>query len=1510
MDLARSLFQPTAKAALTTTPVRQKPSPTTTSNHFLSLLFFHESNSWPSAARIGEEQLKNFQFLKRTFATILAALLRDRNRQQLVILCPVQQSLIGCNELSKLEWEWGGIDEEFIITTAKGFKLLKQARLISEEMFYDNEGMGWIIQFIDRPLVGMSRKEAERDADPIPAPVTDDQHEDERLSPASSPAPQTDSQHASRTSRRGKLRSNHFQTLGAHYRRSRKPKSRPLLTLQIVFQRFPGVSLKLEQLIRDFNDEAMTKSSLDDIRSTVDRLLAASVNVLNRVNSRELAALLDEYGATVDNLDQLLESHLLNSTYDIVFFKITLQLKQHDGDLAEAIHKLRNLDLGQVGLSDTQQDFQCLVSALNEFQSFGILRTPREKFDCLLQTVRHATTLSGGADDLIPILILTVLRSGISNLASNLYYMKNFVFFGDATQGEWGYCFSTLDAVSRYILSHVKQLSPISSRNRVYWEKICSGDLAGIKEIYAKASESIGGQSAAQPPPPPLLRTHSVASVESSSNISFVSSPLNGSSASGLQSRDAEGNNGVLLACKFQQIDVLRYLLETEGLSLDVSNYEGMTPLMMSVDVGNLEMTKMILETLVKKCKTAIDKQDVIGNTAAHFCVSKRNSAILEELLKANPDLGLPSNEGETPLIMAARLNDEDGQRRKVVSMLASKMKVEDLNRQDNSGDTALQFIADPTLITELVDRGANPDVDNYSGWTPLLKWAFHDDVTAVRGLLNTGRVDTLIMDSRGYTPLHMACLKANMELVEILQAHTPIDVQSIIDGCTPLQLACQSGAAAVVEFLLKKGANPQLCDWSDESPADMTNDATILELLDNAMLFWDATNDRSTVWGTDAQPTTSRRDIKRNSGKAALSMAKGRVIRVVRGTMEEDGRVKYIVKSGCSSDPSSIVTMSRTLDEFEFLRENLLVEGPDACIPSLEGFYSPFLLSPSRPSKTVLSISARRLDMFLNYLSNHPVLANHELVWEFMLMPELQQEMIVERSRTKQVNAIDSIFDNFPRRIENLENEEAYFKHFSDEIVKLDEATQLVRKYARRLSRSTQDVPQQLEIFAEVLERTDAIGFSDKCDYTQALRTTASIQMTMHMSDIESIGNLFEDFSFVINGTLKALKHPQEVINSIRQLRVAALKAEQSMRRNDMIWSGLSTIGGGAMTVLGGAGTVLGAAGSATASTLGAVSASFFSGNKGTGRGRHAKAASESIVKKPYDTSDIPPPLPPRPLQASPPPASPSSQGKGSRSSLVIKLSPSTSQTSLESIMGSNAPIQSHPRTRSSLDSVSRPLSTSILTTPFTAIAEAASAATGQVPLEELNDKIGKASSLLNSLRSSLFEELTHLQDHHTRELQKAMRDFGARQLQIERSRLRDMMEILDDLQIGANTATSAAPTNSGLGLGLGSGSQTFGGSTTNDLSTGWKSRGVSRQSSFGAQTPGIGSSHERTGFPFGSGADEKAEAREQQRLFELQRNNSARLNARRTDSLRQGAPSDNRDKDAISEKAPFDDD
>ncbi|KAG0330533.1 hypothetical protein BGZ99_000003 [Dissophora globulifera] len=1533
MDLARSLFQPPAPA--TPPPVRQRPTPTTTSNHFLSLLFFHESNSLPTAALIDDEQLKNFAFLKKTFATILAAMVRDRNRHQLVILCPVQQSLMGTNALTKLEWEWGGIDEEFVmshiaripdrdhpvtkgllvntlngrslivtdttVTTAKGFKLLKQARLVSEKIFYDNDGKGWAIQFIDRPLVGMQQEGNQSPSSPGSPEISRDDSSRNRLSPIFSPNLHSERQLTVRPGRRNnRHRQSPFQATGLYTDTRRRPKGRPFLTLQIALQRFPGVSQKLEQLIMDFNDATMVKNNLDEIRTGVDRLLNDSVELLNQVDAHILSALLDEYNATVDSLDQLLENHIMNSTYDIVFFKITLNLKQQDWDLAEATRELRNLDLGQVGLPDTPQHYQCLVSALNEFQSIGVLRTPEEKLGCLIQSIRVTSSLTGGADDLIPILLLTVLRSGISNLASNLYYMKNFVLFGDTSRGEYGYSLSTLEAVSRYILSHVKQLSPLSAKNQEYWERVCSGDLQSVKKLHADVIDLAESKTT---PPPVLPRRLSVASLDSSSDLSIDSS-LQGSFSSPLHSRDAEGNNGVLLACKAQQIGMLQYLLEEQNNAVDICNYEGKTALMMSADLENVEMTQLILGDSNGKGKAMINQQDVLGNTAIHICVYKGNLEVLQTLLQADPDLGLPNNEGDTALIIAAKQSDKGDQFRRIISELASKMKTDDFNRQNNSGDTALHFVIDPALVDDLVACGANPDIDNYAGWTPLLKWALHDNTALVNRLLHTGSVDALLTDSRGYTPLHMACLRGNLRMVQMLVSHTPIDLQSPIDGSTALQLACQSSSALVVEFILQQGANPELMDWTNESPADMTSDAAILDMLDNATLFWISKYD-------DVDPRIGTRpSVKIEDKKSDTSQAVKRVIRVVRGTMEQDGKIRYIVKSGSTADPSTIVTMPRSLDDFQFLRQNLLVEGPDACIPSLENFYSPFLLSPSRPSKTMLSISTRRLDMFLNYLSNHPVLANHELVWEFMLMPELQRDIIAERSQTKQENAVDSIFDNFPPVVENLEHEETYFQHLNEEILKLDAAVQRVRKCSRKLSRSAQDVPEQLEILTGVLDRSYLINFESKSEYVKALKAIASTQTTVHTSDIESLGNLFEDFSFVIDGTLKALKHPQEIITSIRHLRVAAAKAEQSLRRSDMWWSGLSSIGEGAMTAIGGAGAALGAVGHVASSTFEAVSGSIVP----TTGFNHGKAASEATPKTSSAISEpikvTPPPSAPVRIPQSAAPSTPPSQSKGS---LVVKLSPSGPQTNLANVAGNATPSQARPR--HSVDSLTRNSSaSSILTSPFSSIAAAASVATGQLSLEEINGKIEKASSLLNSLRGSLFEELAHLQNHHTKELERAMRDFGARQLQIEKSRLRDMVEIFNDFRVESNSTNVSNISVGGLGSAQRLRSQSLA-ESVRDVTAGQPTRIISRQPSTHALTPGIGSLRDESNFPFDLDQDEKAEARAHQRQYDLKRRNSNLLSTNpprdrsRSNASELGSSSVRKkgEEDSMSEKTPF---
>lgn len=169
-----------------------------------------------------------------------------------------------------------------LVTTAKGFRHLKQARLVAEKIFYDNEGRGWVVHFIDRPLVGISQDGSPANSNPG-SPKTQDERRALQPSPQPPGSPLSNTHETSTRHRRNRQRSGYYYT-GPYEPTRRKIRSRPILTLQLALQRFPGVSQKLEQLIMTFNDSTTFKSDLKDIRSSVDELLADSVAVGYTIN--------------------------------------------------------------------------------------------------------------------------------------------------------------------------------------------------------------------------------------------------------------------------------------------------------------------------------------------------------------------------------------------------------------------------------------------------------------------------------------------------------------------------------------------------------------------------------------------------------------------------------------------------------------------------------------------------------------------------------------------------------------------------------------------------------------------------------------------------------------------------------------------------------------------------------------------------------------------------------------------------------------------------------------------------------------------------------------------------------------------------------------------------------------------------------------------------------------------------------------------------------------------------
>ena len=85
--------------------------------------------------------------------------------------------------------------------------------------------------------------------------------------------------------------------------------------------------------------------------------------------------------------------------------------------------------------------------------------------------------------------------------------------------------------------------------------------------------------------------------------------------------------------------------------------------------------------------------------------------------------------------------------------------------------------------------------------------------------LQNKAKVDHI-----GWTPLHYACAKGQLEVAQFLVANGAIIDSRGPNGSTPLMMATQSGNEELIKFLLDKGADLRMRNANGFSAIDIAD--------------------------------------------------------------------------------------------------------------------------------------------------------------------------------------------------------------------------------------------------------------------------------------------------------------------------------------------------------------------------------------------------------------------------------------------------------------------------------------------------------------------------------------------------------------------------------------------------------------------------------------------------------------------------------------------------------------
>jgi ankyrin repeat protein len=275
-------------------------------------------------------------------------------------------------------------------------------------------------------------------------------------------------------------------------------------------------------------------------------------------------------------------------------------------------------------------------------------------------------------------------------------------------------------------------------------------------------------------------------------------------------------------AVKSQDVEAVSAVLRA-GAAVDERQSDGATALHWGVYRDNLDIVDMLLAA-----GADVNAVNRLGTPPLWLAAMNGSSRLIGRLLEAGADPNVVLPEGETPLMTAARSGAVEGVR----SLVAAGADVD--ARESARGQTALMWAVAQghhQVVSALIDAGADVSarskvrprlmsnegvfggafdpavVEHLGGFTPLMFAARQGDIESAR-LLRAAGADVNDVAGNSASALVLAIHSGHSPLAEFLLDHGA-DPNADGAGYTALHAAALRGELEAVKALLTHGADP-----------------------------------------------------------------------------------------------------------------------------------------------------------------------------------------------------------------------------------------------------------------------------------------------------------------------------------------------------------------------------------------------------------------------------------------------------------------------------------------------------------------------------------------------------------------------------------------------------------------------------------------------------------------------------------------------------------------------------